>query len=206
MKPERAHASVSRRRFLRVALGTSIGSALFLPASGWRNPGRAAETGVREGEPRVISHRADAGAPTTRKPLPPTRLLVPAIELDSPVTPLGVHYDNAGQLIWETAAFVAGHYTNTSNAGEQGNCVLSGHISSRSSGAVFRRLPEVQAGDGVVVGTAESMFLYQVVQTQVVDPRATEVMLPGSNIRLTLITCVPDGIYSHRLIVTATLI
>lgn len=187
-------------------MGTSIGSALFLPAGGWRNPGDAAETGVQEGGPLVFPHRANANAPATRKPLPPTRLLVPAIELDSPVTSLGVRYDNTGQLIWETAAFMVGHYTNTSNAGEQGNCVLSGHISSRSSGAVFRRLPDVQTGDGVAVGTAESLFLYQVVRTEVVDPRATDVMLPSADVRLTLITCVPDGIYSHRLIVTATLI
>ena len=145
------------------------------------------------------------GAPgkRTRKNLPPLRLVAPSIALDTTVVPIAYKYDGRGQLAWETAEFVAGHYINTANPGEPGNCIISGHISSPRSGAIFHRLPDLKPGAGVAVGTAESMFLYEVADARVVPPGVTEVMEQGTGSKLTLITCVPDLIYSHRLIVTA---
>ncbi len=139
----------------------------------------------------------------TRKNLPPGRVVIPSIGLDSMVVPIGVKYDFRGVLIWETSDFVVGHYTNTANPGETGNCVLAGHISSPRAGAVFHALPNLEVGAGVAVMTAESVMLYNVADTRVVPPGATDIMTAGSGSKLTLITCVPDGIYSHRLIVTA---
>ncbi len=145
------------------------------------------------------------GAPGRRskKRLPPVRLVIPKIGVDSLIESLGINYDNRGALVWETAEFVVGHYSNTANPGEEGNCVLSGHISSIDAGHVFRRLPELVPGDSFVVVTEESPYLYRVVDRQIVLPSATSIMDPGDGSKLTLLTCVPDGTYTHRLIVSA---
>ena len=145
------------------------------------------------------------GAPGRRskKRRPPVQLVIPKLGLESSIESLGINYDNRGALVWETADFVVGHYSNTANPGEEGNCVLSGHMSSIDAGHVFRRLPELTPGDSFVVVTEESHFLYRVIDRQIVLPSATSIMHPGEGSKLTLLTCVPDGVYTHRLILTA---
>jgi sortase A len=64
----------------------------------------------------------------------------------------------------------------------------------------------LQVGQGVIVATDERQFLYQVVETKVVKPDQVSVMDQTSDATATLITCVPDGVYSHRLVVTARLV
>ncbi|HLH25581.1 MAG TPA: sortase [Chloroflexota bacterium] len=135
--------------------------------------------------------------------LPPSRLIIPAIDLDSKVVPLGTTRDRAGKLVWETVPFAVGHHQGTANPGEPGNVVLSGHISSPHEGAIFKHLPEVKAGDAIIVATAQQQFLYRVRDTRVVTPAAVEVIQPTAEAILTLLTCVPDGIYTHRLVVRA---
>jgi LPXTG-site transpeptidase (sortase) family protein len=133
----------------------------------------------------------------------PDHLQIPSIGVDTKVVPIGTKTDAQGHILWETAAFAVGHHKGTGLPGEAGNVVLSGHISSPREGAVFSKLPQVKAGDGIVVGTAERQFLYVVVDTKVVTPDAVEVLDPTDKAMVTMITCVPDGVYSHRLVVKA---
>ncbi len=142
-------------------------------------------------------------APKGPRKQPATRLIIPAIDVDTKVIELNTRYDDQGELVWETAPFAAGHHVGTANPGEQGNVVISGHISSTKEGAVFKRLPEIKVGDGIVVVTSERDYLYRVVDNRVVEPTQVEVMGSTPEEVLTLITCVPDGIYSQRLVVTA---
>ena len=135
--------------------------------------------------------------------LPADHLTIPSISLDTRVVPLGTHYDRTGSLAWETAAFAVGHHRGSANPGEPGNIVLSGHISSPSEGAIFQRLPQVQVGDSIVIGTAQAQFLYRVSDVSVVAPTAVEVLEATAGSIATLITCYPDRVYSHRLIVRA---
>jgi sortase A len=135
--------------------------------------------------------------------LPPVRVIIPGIDLDSKVLPLGTTRDRNGKLVWETVPFAVGHHEGTANPGEPGNVVLSGHISSPHEGAIFKRLPQVKAGDAIVVMTAQQPYLYRVRDTEVVTPAAVDVLKPTPDATLTLLTCVPDGIYSHRLVVRA---
>lgn len=137
-----------------------------------------------------------------RKP-PPTRLIIPSIGVDTKVIELGTRYNEQGELVWETAPFAAGHHLGTANPGEQGNVVISGHIGSVREGDVFKRLPEISIGDGVVVATNDRNYLYRVSDKNVVEPTQVEVMGSTGEEILTLITCVPDGVYTQRLVVTA---
>ena len=81
------------------------------------------------------------------------------------------------------------------------NMVLSGHISSPNEGAVFHNLPELKVGQGVIIATDERQYLYRVTDVKTVTPDAVSVLDQTPDPTATLITCVPDGIYSHRLVV-----
>lgn len=172
--------------------------AISAPAEGEAQQRQVIPPSAVEGGSRPAS-----GPGFQARALPPERLVIPAIDLDSRVIPLNTRRDPAGGLVWETAAFAVGHHLGTANPGEPGNTVLSGHISSRSEGAVFRRLPEVKPGVGVIVFTAQQPYVYRVRDTRVVTPASVEVLESTGEPMLTLITCVPDGVYTHRLVVRA---
>jgi sortase A len=119
---------------------------------------------------------------------------------------LGPKLDRRGELAWETAPFAVGQHTGLAGPGQNGNMVLSGHISSPSEGAVFHRLPDLKVSEGVIVATEERQYLYRVVDVKTVKPDEVSVLDQTPDPTVTLITCVPDGIYSHRLVVTARLV
>jgi sortase A len=154
-------------------------------------------------QPTPVVMPTPPAVPFAAKSLPPVRLIIPSIGLDSRVVPVSTRLDTRGSLAWETAAFAVGHHAGSANPGQVGNVVLSGHISSPNEGAVFRNLPRIQLGDGVIVATADHQYLYRVYDIQVVLPQAVEVLDPTDTAIVTLITCVPDGVYSHRLVVRA---
>lgn len=129
--------------------------------------------------------------------------MIPRVGIDAKVVRVETKLDESGSRVWETAAFAVGHHRGSANPGERGNIVLSGHISSQREGAVFRHLPEVVVGDGIVLITVEQDYLYRVSKLAVVEPTHLEAVRPTTDETLTLITCVPDGVYSHRLVVTA---
>jgi LPXTG-site transpeptidase (sortase) family protein len=143
------------------------------------------------------------GALLPEHDLVPVRLTIPRIDLDAPIVEVGLRQEG-DLVVWETASHAVGYHQGTGTHGSAGNVVLSGHISSRYHGNVFKRLPEVRPGDVAVVQTrAQQAFVYRVTAAQVVLPSAVEFMDATPDETLTLITCVPDGVYSHRLIVQA---
>src|SRR5438067_1834095 len=72
-------------------------------------------------------------------------------------------------------------------------------------GDVFRHLPEIRLGDVVAVQLGGGVSRYRVTDKIVITPDATWVMEPTTAPIATLITCVPDGVYSHRLVVVSEL-
>jgi sortase A len=138
--------------------------------------------------------------------LPARRDVIPTLGLDSKVIQLGTTLDRRGNIAWETAPFAIGQHKGLAGPGQNGNMVLSGHISSPNEGAVFHKLPELKVGEGVIVSTEERQYLYRVVEVQTVTPDQVQVLDPSPDPTLTLITCVPDKIYSHRLVVTARIV
>jgi LPXTG-site transpeptidase (sortase) family protein len=135
-----------------------------------------------------------------------TWINIPSIQIDSRVIEIGVKKEK-GEWIWEAPAFAVGHYGGTANPGEIGNAVFTGHIRSnpiKEEGSVFGRLPEIELGQTVYLKNAYGrQFTYLVVEMKVVLPTETNVLDPTPDETLTLITCVPDWVYSHRLVVIA---
>lgn len=147
--------------------------------------------------------------PVPLDPGPPIRMMIPRMNLDSKVKDIGTFWEN-GQLAWETVPFLVGHYRTTALAGEKGNGVFSGHVTSRNAGNVFADLYKIQMGDDVRLFTEENEFVYQVFDVKLVLPTETSVMDPTPDATITLITCAGEWMpaernYTHRLIVSARL-
>lgn len=114
-----------------------------------------------------------------------------------------------------------GHYVGSAMPGEEGNVALAGHRVGK--GSPFLELDRMQPGDPVVVETADSWFVYRVLDDadpsgipgmHVVSPTAVEVVSPTPNAAagaaptgsyLTLTTCHPRYSARQRLIIHARL-
>ncbi len=140
----------------------------------------------------------------------PVRIVISSIGVDSKVQEIGTAVKN-GQLIWETIPYIVGHYHTSAEAGQNGNAIFAGHVTSQSLGNVFLNLYKVELGDSVQIYTKDTIFTYKVGRVRLVLPTDTSVMSSTPNATATMITCAGDWIpsehqYSRRLIVTATLV
>ncbi len=132
------------------------------------------------------------------------RVRMDSIRVDSAIVQVGLVRKGDG-YVWQTADRAVGFHENSAVPGSPaGNSVFSGHISSIDEGDVFRRLPEIAVGDTIRV-TIEGTYTYRVSDILVVSPQDSWVMNQTAAPIATFITCVPDGVYSHRLIVVADL-
>ncbi len=142
----------------------------------------------------------------------PTRLIIPAIAVDSVTAELKIE-DLGDSRSYETPKFVVGHIPETANPGELGTAWFFGHLESpiRDEGSVFRRLPEIPAmlRDGepvhVLVESPQAVYLFQVTATRVVHESALVLHDLGAP-AIVLVTCVPRLVYDHRLLVMGELV
>lgn len=129
------------------------------------------------------------------------KLSIPKIKLDNVVTKV---WSNNFE---ETLAQLPG----TALPGERGNVFVTGHSSlpqpMGSKHAWFMNLPNIKKGDSVFINAAGQQFEYMVESMKIVDPKDTSVInAPDSRGRyLTLMTCVPPGFNTKRLVVLAKL-
>jgi sortase A len=130
----------------------------------------------------------------TRGPEQAIRIQIPSIGVDAPV----VEGDD-----WEALMQGAGHHIGSANPGTTGNCVISAH--NDIFGEVFRDLPELDLGAEVLLHTASNVYRYVVDQKRIIEPTDVSVMYPASSPVLTLISCYPYGIDTHRVAVIAHL-
>src|SRR5579885_301395 len=162
-------------------------------------------------EPAVFAAQTPAPSAASVSPeLLPVLLRIESIGLsDAPVVEVGTKLDK-GQLVWETADHAVGHLLGTGLPGAVGNMVLAGHISSplKGEGSIFKNLPGIanKLGSRVSVQTAGgTWYHYTITGTNVVLPTDTWVMDPASASVVTLLTCVPDGVYTHRFVAVGKL-
>jgi sortase A len=130
----------------------------------------------------------------TPGPEAPTRIVIPAINVDA----LVVEGDLPEQL-----KLGVGHYLGSANPGERGNMVLSAH--DDIYGEIFRRLHELELGDEVVVYAGEQPYRYHVTAKQIVEPTEVRVLASTTKPVATLITCYPYMVDTHRVVVVAEL-
>lgn len=145
---------------------------------------------------------------------PPIRVTIPSVAIDSEVVPITwamIPAKGGGMKPeWQVADYAVGHHAGTANPGQVGNVVLSGHVDYK--GEVFRRLNEVKKGDLVTVYTEKGQYIYVItdmvlVQEEGVSDEQKRInarfMDPTPDQTLTMITCWPYGIDTHRFIAIA---
>ena len=156
----------------------------------------------RASEPAPIpAHLKDLVAQVTPVAVPTRgaehaqRIIVPAIGVDAPV----VEGDD-----WESLKKGAGHHVGSANPGERGNTVISAH--NDIYGEIFRGLPDLSIGDEITVQTPSTSYTYVVEQTRIVAPTDVGVMDATSTPVLTLISCYPYRVNTHRIVAIASLV
>jgi LPXTG-site transpeptidase (sortase) family protein len=124
----------------------------------------------------------------------PVRLLIPQIDVDTPVLRLGLAADGTVEVPPLTADDRAGWYRHSPTPGQVGPSVILGHVTvGRYGDGVFRRLPELRRGDRIVArrqdGTSAEFAVSAVRTVAKAEFPAREVYGDVSRPELRLITC-----------------
>nr|WP_279587628.1 class C sortase [Lysinibacter cavernae] len=123
------------------------------------------------------------------------RIKIPVIDADLPI-----YHGTSDQTLREGIGHLQG--TALPVGGESTHSVLTGHR-GLADATMFTHLDQVAEGDTFTIEVFGEVLTYQVVTTQVVEPEETETLHAqrGKDL-ITLVTCTPLGINSHRILVT----
>lgn len=123
-------------------------------------------------------------------------LVIPKINVDLPI----YHF-----TVDKVLQHGIGHVVNTSVpiGGESTHCVLAGHTGLPTA-RIFDRLDELKVGDWFIIRVLGEDHAYKVTSTEVVLPEEVNSLSiePGKD-QVTLVTCTPYGVNTHRLLVHA---
>ncbi len=158
---------------------------------------------------------APTAAPTPANfafaPDQPTRLVIPAIEMDRPLVNVGLD----SFLVPIVPKHDVGWYHYSARPGGGDNIVLWGHVlrfrDAPDVPAPFARLDEVDVGEPITLFTADGQEHRYTVSDQIwATPDQVEYILPQGNEMITMVSCtgeatiVDDSVQmSHRLITIA---
>lgn len=123
-------------------------------------------------------------------------LFIPKINVDLPI----YHYTTD-----ESLTRGVGHVVNTSVpiGGESTHSVLAGHTGLPSA-RLFDRLDELSVGDWFIIRVLGEDHAYEITSTEVVLPEEVDsIKTEAERDLVTLVTCTPYGINTHRLLVHA---
>lgn len=131
----------------------------------------------------------DAGAG-----VPMARVRIPAIQVDLPI------YHGTSE---DTLLMGAGHLegSHLPVGGTNTHSVITAHR-GLANATMFNDLDEVSVGDTFTVEVLDEVLSYRVMETRVVEPHDTDTLRVqvGRDV-VTLVTCTPLGINSHRILV-----
>ncbi|WP_297424651.1 class D sortase [Clostridium sp.] len=105
----------------------------------------------------------------------------------------------------ETLKYAVGHFTGTPLPGQKGNFCIAGHR-SYTYGEFFNRLDELEIGDEISIQTNSGTYKYSVYDKKVVEPNEISVLDNTNTSIITLVTCTPIRVATHRLIIKGKLV
>ena len=95
----------------------------------------------------------------------PTRVVIPTLDVDVPITGLGQQADGTMQV--PTDAKTVGWYTKAPTPGALGPAVLAGHVDYQNKPGTFQRLTDLKPGDSITVDRQDgSMAMFSVVKVE----------------------------------------
>ena len=113
---------------------------------------------------------------------------------------LPIYHGSGEDMLTKGAAHLAG--TAFPVGSDSARSVISAHTAYPGK-IFFDRLTEVKIGDGFSVTVLGDTYSYKVVEIDTVQPDETEYLLPEKGRDLiTLVTCTPYSVNTHRLLVT----
>ncbi|MGW9114641.1 class C sortase [Microbacterium sp. NPDC055683] len=124
------------------------------------------------------------------------RIRIPSIDVDLPI-----YHGTAADVLRQGVGHLQG--TSLPIGGAGSHTVLTGHR-GLTEATLFTRLDEMDDGDVIEIDVYGETLAYRVTEVQVVLPTDVDALRPvaGSDL-LTLVTCTPLGVNSHRILVTA---
>lgn len=130
----------------------------------------------------------------------PTRIRIPAVKLDAPVTGLGLDRDGHLQTPPETDRNLAGWYRGGATPGQRGTAIIAGHVDNRNGPAVFYHLGALHRGDRIEIAREDgATAVYQLYAIEVHDRKDfpdDRVYRQAADAQLRVITC--GGGYSEE--------
>lgn len=159
-------------------------------------PPEAADEPAEKEKLVPLTHDEVLGAPLSFER--PAYIRIPAIGVDQEVR----EGSDDERELYEILALGPIHLTHTGFPGWPGNCVISGHRTTKTR--PFNRLDELKAGDAIVIQNPRGVYEYQVYEVFYIDP-VENVTLQTRDPILTLTTCAPEGDATQRLVVRSSL-
>jgi sortase A len=207
-----AEANIDPATFDFAVTATSVSTVATGPAPALTTTRAAPISPAPVQATATVKASASAGktlaAPTVETP---ARIIIPAINLDAPVEPVGLIYKQGKVAEWGVIdKRVAGWHNTSAHLGEVGNLVMNGHHNIR--GRVFEHLKDLKPGDLIFVYGNRTSQAYTVTERRLLKERGQPLAVrleharyiaPTADERLTLVTCWPPSDYSHRLILIA---
>ncbi len=150
------------------------------------------------GFPQIISNTKRAYAPSYSN----FKLSVPDLKINDGLVYVESNDLNLGLI----------HMPGSALPGEKGNVFISGHsllpVFEKGGVGIFARLPEAKIGQIVSVTVLGTKYNYKISQIKVINPTDLSVISPpdSSGRYLTMMTCVPPGLNTKRLVVLAKMI
>lgn len=121
-------------------------------------------------------------------------LTVPVIDVNLPI-----YYGTSDDVLAKGVGYI--EETSFPLGGESTHCVLTGHRGLPSA-ELFTNMDKVSEGDLFYLHILDEVFAYEVDQIKVVDPDNTDdLQIVEGEDYVTLVTCTPYSINSHRLLV-----
>lgn len=203
----------SRLRYIGIGLGSFLvfylvfNYQLIVAQLGYMiNQPKAVTTLTQPATSPIAANNANATSATQAEIVPPDNIIViPKINVNAPVV---LEPSLAEKNIQRSLQNGVVHYAGTALPGEPGNVAIVGHSSNDwwepgNYKFVFALLEKVTVGDKIQVNYNSHKYVYEVINTKVVEPTDLSVLAPTAEPTLTLITCTPPGTSWKRLIVSA---
>lgn len=123
------------------------------------------------------------------------RIIIPGIEVDLPI-----YHGTSDALLLKGAGHLEGSHLPV--GGEGIRSVITAHR-GLANATMFTNLNKVKTSDVFTTEVFGRESTYRVIETRVIDPEDNETLRPviGKDL-VTLVTCTPLGINTHRIIVT----
>jgi len=151
--------SAAHRRIRRTVLAVAIALTTIVFTGGVETAGQgwSVTPGVAAADPPASTAEPTSDNSTVE---PPSRVRIPAIQVDSPLEDLTL--DSAGALRAPVDYARAGWYAQGTAPGDVGPAVIAGHVDSHRGPAVFFRLYQLHADDLIQVQRGARWVIFRV--------------------------------------------